>query len=138
MSNYDDIINIPYPFDGIVHKLTQSERAAQFLPFDALSGHDEAIIEASRETTAFKQLDDESLQDLNLRLNFLKAHLDKKPFIKITSFEPDTKKAGGRYIVTSGFVNNIDTTLGFIHLTQGISLALNSILKLEGEIFAKL
>ena len=38
MSKYDDIINTPYPFKGIIHNLSKEERAAQFLPFDALTG----------------------------------------------------------------------------------------------------
>lgn len=45
MNDYDDIIDLPYPMSTHT-RMPQSARAAQFAPFAALSGHNEAIAEA--------------------------------------------------------------------------------------------
>lgn len=48
MSNkYDDIINLPRPESKYPH-MPRANRAAQFSPFAALTGHEEAIREAAQ------------------------------------------------------------------------------------------
>lgn len=49
MNNYDDIID--YPYSGIKTRqpMPLESRAAQFAPFAALHGHEEAIEETARE-----------------------------------------------------------------------------------------
>ena len=44
---YDDIINMPRP-QSQRRKMTLHERAAQFSPFAALTGYEEAVKEAAR------------------------------------------------------------------------------------------
>lgn len=47
MSNkYDDIINLPRP-ESKYPRMPRSNRAAQFSPFAALTGHEEAIRETA-------------------------------------------------------------------------------------------
>ena len=48
MNRYDDIINLPYPFESRHPRMPLEKRAAQFAPFSALSGHGEAIEETAR------------------------------------------------------------------------------------------
>ncbi len=43
MSKYDDIINLPHHTSPVRPRMTMSQRAAQFAPFAALSGYDDAI-----------------------------------------------------------------------------------------------
>lgn len=43
MSNYDDIINLPHHVSRTRQPLGTDSRAAQFAPFAALDGYDEAI-----------------------------------------------------------------------------------------------
>ncbi len=45
MGNYDDIINVDYPFPSKSgrKRMPMDERAKIFLPFSALRGYDEAI-----------------------------------------------------------------------------------------------
>ncbi|MBO7068144.1 MAG: hypothetical protein J6W52_05640 [Bacteroidaceae bacterium] len=49
MENYDDIINLPHHVSKRHPQMTMWNRAAQFAPFAALSGHDEAIKETAKE-----------------------------------------------------------------------------------------
>ena len=40
---YEDIINLPHPVSKKHPRMSMEERAAQFAPFAALTGHGEAI-----------------------------------------------------------------------------------------------
>lgn len=51
MGKYDDIIDFKYRGSTSPKKMTMDNRAAQFAPFSALSGHDEAINETARLTS---------------------------------------------------------------------------------------
>ena len=48
MSKYDDIILLPHHVSKVHPPMPLSERAAQFSPFAALTGHAEAIVETAR------------------------------------------------------------------------------------------
>lgn len=45
---YEDIINLPHHTSSVHPRLAMSQRAAQFAPFVALSGYDEAIARSTR------------------------------------------------------------------------------------------
>lgn len=46
--NYKDIINLPHHISKKHPQMSLKDRAAQFAPFAALTGYDEAIKEVSR------------------------------------------------------------------------------------------
>ena len=46
MGEYDDIINLPYRKSTKHKQMSMEARAAQFAPFAALTGYDEAVAEA--------------------------------------------------------------------------------------------
>ena len=45
---YDDIFNLPHPISRTHTPMSVEARAAQFMPFAALTGHAEAIRETAR------------------------------------------------------------------------------------------
>lgn len=47
MSAYSDIINLPHHVSKKHPQMSMLQRAAQFAPFAALTGHDEAIEETA-------------------------------------------------------------------------------------------
>ena len=47
MGAYDDIINLPHHVSKKHPQMSMLQRAAQFAPFAALSGHEEAIEETA-------------------------------------------------------------------------------------------
>ena len=47
MENYDDIINLPHRVSKHHKQMSMSDRAAQFAPFAALTGYEEAIRKAT-------------------------------------------------------------------------------------------
>ena len=48
MTAYDDIINLPHHVSKKHPQMTMLQRAAQFAPFAALTGHNEAIEKTAR------------------------------------------------------------------------------------------
>ena len=62
---YEDIVNLEYPPKGERrHKpMSMEARAAQFAPFAALTGHDEAIAETARRVAAEYASDQDSAQE---------------------------------------------------------------------------
>lgn len=53
--NYDDIINLPHHVSHRHPKMSMYDRAAQFAPFSALNGHNDAI----RETEHLQSVDNQ-------------------------------------------------------------------------------
>ena len=52
MGAYDDIINLPHHVSEKHPQMSMLQRAAQFAPFAALTGHDKAIEETAEQHTA--------------------------------------------------------------------------------------
>lgn len=62
MSEYDDIIDLPRP-KSAHEPMPMSDRAAQFSPFAALTGYDDAIDETARLTDERIELTEEQRAD---------------------------------------------------------------------------
>ena len=90
--DYDDIINLPHHISKTRPQMSMKDRAAQFSPFAALTGYDAAIKETGRLTTEKIELDDEALNNLNMRFQILFERLDEHPDIAITYFKPDCQR----------------------------------------------
>ena len=52
---YDDIINLPHHVSKRHPRMSLYNRAAQFAPFAALTGYEEAIANVNRDTNAKKE-----------------------------------------------------------------------------------
>ena len=64
--------------------------------------------ETERLTEAWIELDEGSKMILNGRLQVLKEHIKEKPFVTVTFFRPDARKAGGEYVTITGNVKKIN------------------------------
>lgn len=132
MSRYDDIINLPHHVSKTCQPMSMENRAAQFAPFAALSGHGEAIIETARLTIDKLDLSSEELDKLSRRLAFA---VEKDAAIKITFFQPDAFKQGGSYKHITGKVKRIDEIESVIILTDKQAIPLDCIINIESEVF---
>lgn len=99
---YDDIINLPRHISKNRQAMSNKDRAAQFSPFAALTGHYDEVKEAARITEERVELDEYMKESLNHKLQILANNIIKQPEINITYFKPDTKKEGGSYITIKG------------------------------------
>ena len=82
---YDDIIDLPHHVSRKHPQMPLLDRAAQFAPFAALTGHEAAIKETARLTEAEIELDEDSKELLDIRLRQLKEHLAESPIITMDS-----------------------------------------------------
>lgn len=68
---YDDIINLPHHVSKRYPQMSMLNRAAQFSPFAALTGHDAAIQETERLTDSFIELDEDRKGQLDEQLQLI-------------------------------------------------------------------
>ena len=129
--NYDDIINMPRHISSKHPQMKIIDRAAQFAPFAALTGHKESIDEASRITDSKKELDENQKEILNNKLNYILLNLDKLFEIKITYFQADLKKSGGKYITVLANIKKIDEYNKVLVLNNGMKIKLDDLYWLE-------
>ena len=100
-NSYDDIINLPHPVSKNHPQMPLRDRAA-------LTGHDAAIKETARLTDERLELSEETIAQLNEKINIIRNNIGIEQKVSITYFIPDAKKAGGSYVTCSGIVKKID------------------------------
>lgn len=136
MSNkYKDIINLPHHTSKTRPRMSIYNRAAQFSPFAALTGYDEAVKETARLTKDRIELDEYQILVINDKLNFAIEQKTLNPILSITYFKPDEKKKGGEYLTVIGAIKRIDEVNHTVILQDKTIIPINSIFDIEGEIF---
>lgn len=139
MSNFEfeDILNMQYPNSEIEKDFPDKIlRAAQFAPFAALTGYDEAVKETARLTDQRIELDEYEKNELNRRLNYIKEHIEDEQMFSITYFLPDTKKVGGRYVTTTDFVVKIRDYESTVVMYDKTEIPIPDILMIESDVFS--
>ena len=96
---YDDIIHLPHHVSTIHPSMAVSDRAAQFSPFAALTGHDAAIQETARLTDQKIELDDNSKEILNDKLLLLIEKIKEQPAVTVIFLR--CRRAKSRRLPTS-------------------------------------
>lgn len=92
MDKYAHIIDLPHHVSKVRPQMTMYQRAAQFAPFAALTGHSAAISETARLTDKVIELSESECEVLNQKITLLLAHLDEHPYVCITYFVPDHRR----------------------------------------------
>ena len=128
MNRYDDIINLPHHVSPTRQRMPMHDRAAQFAPFAALVGYDDAVAEAARLTEARPELDEQEQQAINERLAYIADHIPEQPEVRIKYFVPDEHKSGGAIIEVSKIVKKISATDGILMFADGNSLLIKDII----------
>ena len=132
---YDDIIHLPHPTSKNRPRMSIHDRAAQFSPFAALSGHAAAIAETARLTDRKLELDEDTRAELDRRQAILRGHISERPEVTVTWFRPDERKSGGAYITTTGRLKKIDEIERVLVLTDGARIPLEDVAGLESDSF---
>ena len=138
MNQYEDIINLPHHVSPTRPQMPLSDRAAQFAPFAALTGYDSAIKETGRLTDERIELDEEALTALDMKYQLLMDALNEAPKVTITYFQPDERKAGGKYITATGAVKKVDDFERRITMQDGSKSPMDDVLSIDGELFSSL
>lgn len=131
---YDDIINLPHHVSSKRPQMPILERAAQFLPFSALTGYEDAVKETARLTDTRIELEESEKDLLNTKLHILLDSLATEPKVKITYFLPDGRKSGGKYVSKMGTVIKIDLYNRQIKLEDETVIPLDDIFAIEENV----
>ena len=127
---YIEIIDMPHHVSPTRAPMSRHDRAAQFAPYSALSGYEDAVDETARITEGKRDLDEYEKERINATLQYLlTASADTK--VKMVFFRPDKHKDGGSYITVVGEVGCIDEHRREITLIGGLPISIDDILELE-------
>lgn len=135
---YTNILHHPRHRSSVHPPMSQRDRAAQFAPFSALSGHIEGAEETARITQPRIDLSEDAIAQLNRQLRLVLAHLTESPLLSITHFVPDLHKSGGAYVVDAGHIKKYDPHRHMFTLSTGTEILIEDILSLEGELLEEL
>ena len=133
--NYDDIINLPHYKSKRHPPMSLYARSAQFAPFAALTGYEDAVKETARNTNERIEIDDELKVILDSKLQILNENINKKKEIIFTYFVPDMKKEGGEYVTVIGIVKKIDNINRVIVLADKKEIPIDEIIDISGDLF---
>lgn len=133
---YDDIIHLPHHVSKRHPQMSLYNRAAQFAPFAALTGYEEAIIETARLTAPKVDMMEDNQQLLDRKLALLSHSLREQPTVSITYFLPDKKKSGGQYLTVTGVIKSIRDSERVILMADGKSVSIDTIISIDGDIFS--
>ena len=130
-SKYSDIINMPHHVSRKHPHMSLYARSAQFAPFAALTGYEEAVEETERLTDRKIEIDEEIRLNLDRKYNELKENINKRPHVTFTYFIPDKRKEGGAYETITGVVKKIDEYNYKIILEDENSISINEIIDIQ-------
>ena len=122
--NYEDMLYLPHHQSETRPHMSMLNRAAQFSPFAALVGYDDAVAEAARLTDEKRELSESEADALDDALSRLMERLEKtrpngkKPSASIFYFAPDGYKTGGAYKNVHAVVKRVDLAERLLLLTD--------------------
>ena len=128
---YGDIIGLPHHVSTVHPQMSIYDRAAQFSPFAALTGHEAAIQETARLTEEQAELNEDKKEELNEKLQELIAHAEEHPTVTVTYFKPDDRKEGGKYETVTGTFRKIRDYDKMFILEDGTGIACDMIYELK-------
>ena len=136
MKDYSKIINLPHHQSATRKRMSNYDRAAQFAPFAALTGHDEAIKETARLTDDYMEMGEDRLGELSAKIQLLIDKLSEQPEIKVVYFIPDKRKSGGSYAEKTGTVRLVEEYERKLVFYDGDKIDIDRVVDFKGEIFS--
>lgn len=129
ISEYEDIIALPHHVSASHPQMALADRAAQFSPFAALTGYEDAIDESARLTEEQIELDENAREELDEKLRQIRECGETHPEITVTYFQKDARKDGGAYVTLTGRVKKIDEYARIISFMDGTVVRIENILQ---------
>ncbi len=141
MGKYDDIINLSRPKSNRI-PMNRADRAKIFMPFAALKGYDDEILQQQKQTYEKIQLSEEEKEILDKKIKSLEEYTSKKKEVKVTIkyFQKDyvrsieEGKEVGEYMELFGSVKKIDAIFGKIKIDENV-IELKNVVDISGEMF---
>ncbi len=128
---YADLLHLPHHTSSRHPPMPRENRAAQFAPFAALTGHGDAVAETARLTQPRAALDEGVIAELDAHIGQLRAQVSTHPAAEITYFVPDDKKEGGAYVTVRGRICKIRDFEKQIVLEDGTIVPVEQVMDLH-------
>lgn len=128
---YADILYMPHHESTKRAHMTREDRAAQFAPFAALTGHQSALQETARLTSTEIILAEDAKEQLNEKYNVLKSLVGSEKTVRLVCFVPDVSKNGGSYQTYSGRVRKIDEVYRVLQFQDKREILLDHIIDIQ-------
>ena len=128
---YADMLDLPHHVSHTRPQMSMHDRAAQFSPFQALTGYGAAIQETGRLTDHRIELAEDRRGELDRIQQKLMGMLPAPPTVTVTYFVPDLRKEGGAYITVTGCVKTICSHRRYLQLADATRIPLDDILDLN-------
>lgn len=125
---YIDILYVRHP-EPSRPRMPREKRAAQFAPFAALTGYEEAVRETARETEAAPSLDEDRREELDRALGRLLAQPDRQA--AVIWFRPDERKAGGAYVESRGRIGRLNPQDRILEMEDGTVIRLENVVEIR-------
>ena len=109
-------------------KMSMSDRAAQFAPFAALTGHKEAILEQQRITQTKRILSNEEKLEINEKIIEL---MNLKSKCRIAYLEKDKTKSGGQYMESVLSFKRMDELNKTLFFKENMQIQIEDIVDIE-------
>ena len=127
VNKYEDMVYMPH-YVSLKHpRMSIRNRAAQFAPFAAVTGHEESVREAARFTEEKFKLDDSYKEELNTKLTALLKQPEEKRKATITYFIKDVSKPGGVYSSVEGIIERFDDFKKLVVLENDVYIPIEDI-----------
>lgn len=131
---YADMLDMPHHVSAKHPAMSIRNRAAQFAPFAALTGYEEAVRETARLTSERIELDEDHKAILDEQLFQIQQRIMERPEVSITYYRPDEKKDGGAYLTVKGNMKKIDAYERMVILEDQSRIPIDDIIDIrEGE-----
>ena len=127
---YDSIIDLPHHVSAKRKHMSMTERAAQFSPFAALNGYEDAVSETARLTDGRVDLDEYEKEEIDRKLREIMESDEDLP-VTLTYFRPDAKKSGGAYLTLNGKVSDIDEVERVVIMESGARIPVTDIVGVD-------
>ncbi len=131
---YGDIIDHEHFVDPNRPQMSRLSRAAQFSPFAALTGYEDLISEAARQTGDQIELDESVKEEIARRISVL-LNMEEPPAAEITYFVQDERKRGGKYETVQGTIIKYDSLARSIDLDNGTTLFIDDVTDVRAACF---
>ena len=116
MNKYADIIHLAYPRKP--RRMSNYDRAAQFSPFAALTGHEAAIAETARLTDSAIELAEDGIAMVDEKLR----RLVPGQRVTVEYFKPDLRKSGGAYVRLTGIYKRLEQHRSVLVMNDGTAI----------------
>lgn len=133
IDKYSDIINLPHHQSAVHPHISMHDRAAQFSPFAALIGYDEAVQETARLTDKKAEFAEDEKAILDYKLKVIENAMGTGEIFRFTYFVPDKKKQGGVYVDYEGSPKKINRIENKLFLTDDTVIEINNLVNIDGE-----